>query len=465
MRYQNRNLILAIYFGAITLVTGCGDNNSGDLLLLDLPFNYTVGATSLEITTAGGPIYVSVGAYGGHFNPFSGDPIGDAKSNLQGYFVSDTTELSELPSSGGNGNGVCDTGEACGFWGGTMGEEISNRIPTFTSPIDATLVRVTLNAGPNAGYFGNVPHWEIELRLSNRFTLRIGHLGAIAPGLRDKILAATSIDTNTYIAPLGHVLTNGSIAVSAGEALAMPHVAAGALSGPHAGYYFAPWAQMEFNIIDHQEGADVCVYDLMDATTKSAIQSAMDNDMANATSPRFSPYMTTKWVWGAEGVLCPSYSPKPDDFSNLHTRFGGWTERPDPATTVDEQFAIVTIIKSASSYELSNYESGDIDHLAARTRPGGSFSWTMPDSTVVTPFLPVGEVLEETSDSLLIKWRDIGWTGPAYQRASFLLDSNGLKIKWGDFAADRSSTVTPSLSASDSCNDIDMICYDHTPRL
>lgn len=78
--------------------------------------------------------------------------------------------------------------------------------------------------------------------------------------------------------------------------------------------------------------------------------------------------------------------------------------------------------------------------------------------------IPVGEVLEETTTVLLIKWRDIDWSGPVYQRASFLLDSNGLKVKWGDFAVDIIGTIAPYLSSSENCNDSDVICYDHTPR-
>ena len=475
MPYLSKYYVLLLI--AVFTIQGCGGSggsSSNEPIQLDLPFSYNIGSTTLETNTAGGTVYVSVGSYGAHYLPFSGDPIGDAKANMAGWFVNNKSDLIELTGTGGNGDGVCDPGESCGFWGGMDGGEISNRTPTYISPMDAIVTRVTLNAGPDLSgfYFRNASHWEIELQLNSRFTLRIGHTSGIAPGLRDKILAATGINTDTYTGPPGPILVNGSIAVSAGEALSFPQLIAKEVAS-HPGYYrgggidFPPWAQMEFVITDHQESADVCVYDIMDATTKSAIQSVLDNDMANASSPRFAPYMSTKWVWGVEGVLCPSYSPNPVDFSNLHTRFGGWTERPESGTTIDERFAIVTINKSSSSYDSANYDSADVNHLASRTRGNASpfYSWTMPDSTVVSPIIPVGEVLEETTTSLLIKWRDIGWTGPAYQRASFILDSNGLKVKWGDFAADIPGTITPDLSPTEDCNAPGVICYDHTPRL
>lgn len=103
---------------------GDGGSSSDNSIQLDLPFDYAIGNTSLDTNSAGGTVYVSVGAYGAHFLPFSGDPIGDAKSNMTGWFVQDKSELTELAGLGGNGNGVFDTGESCGFWGGMAGEEI-----------------------------------------------------------------------------------------------------------------------------------------------------------------------------------------------------------------------------------------------------------------------------------------------------------------------------------------------------
>ncbi|MDH3715659.1 MAG: hypothetical protein OET44_17625 [Gammaproteobacteria bacterium] len=76
-----------------------------------------------------------------------------------------------------------------------------------------------------------------------------------------------------------------------------------------------------------------------------------------------------------------------------------------------------------------------------------------------------GEVIEENNDTLLIKWRDIGWTAPVYQRAAFLLDSQGLKIKWGEFAATAVDALRPTLDPGDVCNDDETLCYDHLPRL
>ncbi len=462
---------------------GCGGSNGGgndtppptlteDSFEADLPFNYTFGSRALEVGTPGGQIiYVSVGSYGGHFMPMSGDLLGDLKSNLIGLFVNSRNELVELPESGGNDDGICDEGESCAFWGGLSGEHIESRIPVYFAPAEGTLTRVTLNTLPRPGYFGSPPHWEIQIQFNQRFSIRIGHLARISASLREKILDSTGIDTDIYVGPTGNIISDGTISVSKGELLAEPHVFATETTQP--GYYIGggtigstPWAQMEFTFGDSQATSDVCVYDLLTSANKDAIQQLMENDMLDPLSIRFAPYAASQWRWRSEGVLCPVYTADWLDISNIHARVGGWTERPESGTTVDELFAIVKIQKTSAAYDAALYNSSNVDYLVARFRSGAIFdNWIMPDGSSITTNLAVGEVLEETDNSLSIMWREIGWSGPAYQRASFLLDSNGLKIKWGEFAAMIGDAILPALGEDEACDDDTVICYDHQARL
>ncbi|MDH3715660.1 MAG: hypothetical protein OET44_17630 [Gammaproteobacteria bacterium] len=107
------SLKFAVLCGAF-LLASCGGGSGGgsgsdpEILPLMLPFTYTVGARALEVLTDGGTIHVSICPYGAHFQPLSGDPIGDAKSNLIGYFARDRTELVELAGGGSNENGICE---------------------------------------------------------------------------------------------------------------------------------------------------------------------------------------------------------------------------------------------------------------------------------------------------------------------------------------------------------------------
>ncbi|MDH3630699.1 MAG: hypothetical protein OER98_06215 [Gammaproteobacteria bacterium] len=481
-RYLHGLLVCLYTLGVVGIVASGGGSGGGGgndpppstmvPFEADLPFNYSFGMRTLNVITPGGQtIYVSVGSFGAHFIPMSGDLLGDFKSNLIGLFAYNRNELAELPGTGGNDNGICDSGESCAFWGGLSGERIESRIPVYIAPDDGMLTRVTLLASPGPGYFGNPPHWEIQTQFNEQFSMRIGHLARISTSLRDKILAATGIDTDVYTGPTGAIVTDGTIAFSTGEPLAEPQVFANETAQP--GYYIGggtvpgvPWAQMEFTIGDNQAGSDVCVYDLLAPADSDAIQLIMENDMLDPMSPRFAPYAASQWIWRAEGVLCPVYTDDWLDYSSIHGRVGGWTERPESGTVVDELFAIVKIEKTSAAYDAALYSSSTVDHLVARFRSGALFdNWIMPDSTSATTNYAVGEVLEETDNSLLIMWRQIGWTGPLYQRAAFLLDSNGLKIKWGNFAEMADSALPPALAADEACDDDAVICYDHQARL
>jgi hypothetical protein len=197
----------------------------------------------------------------------------------------------------------------------------------------------------------------------------------------------------------------------------------------------------------------------------------MITDMQSVTSVRYGGLVQQSiWKWGAEAVLCPAYGPGPEtDFTDIHTHFGGWIERSNPSVTRDELFSIIKIQDSSAVYDASRYDTG-VTHLVSRQKLSltPTFNWVMPDSSMpVDIFYPVGEVLEETTNSLLIKWRDFSasYTSPIYQRAAFALDVNGLKVKWGDFASSAAGTLQPVLDVSDNCNDTNVICYDHRQDL
>ncbi len=91
-----------------------------------------------------------------------------------------------------------------------------------------------------------------------------------------------------------------------------------------------------------------------------------------------------------------------------------------------------------------------------------AFSWEMPDTSTVNPFFPTGELLELSANVMLIKWRDIGYGAPVFQRAAYLLDSAGLKVKWGAFADTAGAATAPLLDPLEICDELTVLCYDHT---
>jgi hypothetical protein len=87
----------------------------------------------------------------------------------------------------------------------------------------------------------------------------------------------------------------------------------------------------------------------------------------------------------------------------------------------------------------------------------------VPDGTTAFVFLAVGEVLERTTDAMLIKWRDLNLTNPVvYQRLAYRLDLDGLTVKWGGFASSPGGAAPPTLLPGDPCDDATVICYDHS---
>jgi hypothetical protein len=265
-------LIIGISIGLAACGGGGGSSGGGSSggntdLTLKLPFkNYTIDSDSVVLDSGSGVVHASIGPFGAHFDPLTGHLWGDAKGNFIGYMARSDSELTFF--SDANSNGVCDAGDVCGLDGGVSGAKLLAMQPTYVAPVDATVTWVSQDIAPGVDsiYLNAQPHWNVKLQFNSRYQLGMGHLGSIATELHDKILAATGIDTDTYIAGDGVNLISGhNISVVQGEALAHPQIVASEVAG-HPGYYRGggtstnyPWAQMEFALIDNDVNTNVCV--------------------------------------------------------------------------------------------------------------------------------------------------------------------------------------------------------------
>jgi hypothetical protein len=447
-----------------------GDQRAG----LDLPFEYTIGGHTLEVPAGSRVVHVSVGPYGGHFSPITGHGYGDAKANLVGFLTASDGDLTELA---GDGDGVREPGETWGYNGGAGGAAIRDNRPVYTMPLDGELRQLRYDAPPSSTYFDSEPHWRLEIAFTNSLSIAIGHVGAITPGLRSRVLAATGIDPARYGGPVGDVLSGHVISLVRGDALAYPQIMAGPVPG-YPGYFVGggtfperPWAQMEFFVGAPvgNDSAPVCPFAVMAGRTADAIQRMMDADMADPRSQRYGGVRRINlWQWGAEGRACMAYSPLPLDFSALYTNLGGWFELDGPSTTSDEMVGFAPIARDAAIYNPGRYHSPAVYMLVVRERASGPFVWQMPDGALVTTWGTTGEVLDRSGGVLLVKFRELPWHDgstalvPVYQRSSYVLDAKGLKVRWGAFARDAASAAAPALAPSTPCNDADVICYDHT---
>jgi hypothetical protein len=336
---------------------------------------------------------------------------------------------------------------------------------------------VRYEAGPSPVYFDNEPQWKIGLGLPGEVRYAMGHVGRIAPALRDLVFAATGIDTDTFTGPIGTDLLEGfdPLPVTAGTEIALPQILAGPVPG-HPGYWVGeggflewPWAQIEFQAPfslggGNEFSADFCVYRFFSGARRDELQAVVDTDMLDPDSQRYRDRLFyDRWHWTAQGGLCQAENPLPRDFSDLYTNLGGWYERDEPGTTVDEMFSFVPIDRSAAAYDPANYDSPAVSHLVIRNHQPDPYSWMMPDGTTAEVFLAVGEVLEISADAMLIKWRDFNPTNPVvYQRLAYRLDPDGLTIEWGNFADSQGAAVPPTLLPGDPCDDTTVLCYDHS---
>lgn len=486
-----------------------------------LPFVYSVGTDSLLLpvgqnTAYPGTVYASVGGFGAHFGPLSGHPYGDSKSNLVAYYVHSERDLTELKNGNGGTQGQCDpelvhngSGEVCGFLGGSNGEIIRARIPTYIAPDEGQVTQVVYynrpSSDPAQQDFDNVPQWTVRLQLDDGVIIDYGHLGHIVEPLHSRVLATTGVDTDTftpnstdpsawdYCQP-GILLCNvdvlrgATVPMHAGENVAQAQVVAAPVPG-FAGYYYGqigtlitPWAPLEFKVYLDQS-ISTCVYALLPPAVQAKIQGVITQEMSEPDSNRYRHYQAQRWQWSAEGLACNGDNALDGgaDFSSIHSQLGGWFQRPSPGVTPKEILAIVPVRKQAPIYDPSLYDvlpgGQPPDYLILRAYGrapandaylGTGFQWIMPNHATVTVYGPTGEVLELTGDSMLIEWRDVSWgsTGAhvVFQRAAYALDSQGLKVKWGAFAATAAGAVAPTLDPAESCDSTTVLCYDHSFR-
>jgi len=270
-----------------------------------------------------------------------------------------------------------------------------------------------------------------------------------------------------------NLLGRATIPVLEDEALAQPQVFAteSATPGCYVGggtYSDRPWAQMEWRLTSPSgpRATDICFYDHLDRPTRRSLQTIVELQMNDETHQAYRLFAAERYRWSAEARLCMAYSALPNDFSALYTNLGGWFET-DPS---DEIVAFAPIAKDTAAYRSSLYVSADTQVLVLRQRDSRlvppSFVWTLPTGPR-TVFYPVGEILEQTPDTLLIYWRDegLGANAPAFQRAAYLLDASGLKIRWSPvFAGSPAGATVEPVTASTPCDGREVVCYNHVER-
>jgi len=457
-----------------------------DLPWVSLPIQ--PGDRRLEVPTLGDSIHVAMGGYGAHFQPLTGHSYGDRKANFAGFLPVDDSEMDELIGDGiGNDDGDCSTAEleagGCAYWAALDGSLVRDRTPWYVASQNGLIIVMQLRSAPSGTYFDDVPHWQVAIKYGSGVEMELGHIGRIDDDVALAVLAETGCDPRSWetcpgVGPGSDLLLGvPPIPVSAGDPVAQPQVFADEVPG-YPGYRVGggsfleyPWAQMEFNVsaVVGGQRINTCVFGLVNSDRRDDYRAVMEADMVDPSSQRYRPRWELRdWTWHAECALCNSLWQGGHDFSSLFTNLGGWYERTDVGTVSDEIVAFAPIATATGLYDPSSYQPGT-DTLIVRQPEHsiGSYFWTMPDSSVLEVFYPAGEILERTASSLLILWRDLGWSGgDVYQAAAFRLDEEGLTIEWGPFAttAAAAQAAAPTLDPNEPCNETTVICYDHNEQ-
>ena len=164
-----------------------------------------------------------------------------------------------------------------------------------------------------------------------------------------------------------------------------------------------------------------------------------------------------------------AHSTFPMDTSALATNLGGWWKRLPPAGDGDELLAFATIAEDVPAYDASLYASPEVSTLIVRQKSATwpqPFVLATPDGGAVSVRRIEGEIVERTSQTLLVRWRDIE-TSPgffdAYQRAAYALRPDDLAVRWSDLAPSAAAASAPALAASDACGSPGVDCYGHEP--
>lgn len=458
---------------------------------IDLPWVSSAiqpGDRRLEVSTQGDSIHVALGGYGAHFQPLTGHAFGDRKANFAGFLPADDSEMDELIGDGiGNDDGDCSAAElelgGCAYWAEADGSLVRQRTPWYVASQNGLIFGMQLRAAPSGTYFDDVPHWQVAMKYDSGIEMELGHIGRIDDDVALAVFTETGCDPRSWeicpgVGPGTDLLLGiPPIPVSAGDPVAQPQVMADEVPG-HPGYRVGgggfgeyPWAQMEFNVsaVIGGQRINTCVFGLINSDRRDEYRVVMEADMVDPSSQRYRlRWEPRDWTWQAESALCNSPWQGGYDFSSLFTALGGWYERTDAGTVSDEIVSFAPIATETGLYNPSSYQPGtDTLILRQRDHNVGPFSWTMPDSSVLEVFYPASELVERTPSSLLVLWRDIGWSGgDPYQAAAYRLDEDGLTIEWGPFAttAGAAQAATPTLDPGEPCNETTVICYNHNEQ-
>lgn len=455
------------------------DFDSSDRLFLYHDANRTQG------------LVTTIGPWGAHTPPYSGDPDGGSKSNWIGLYA---VTLDDLQIDGG---GACSQAEFDAGNCGVPENTLMDRVPYYVVPESEPafhITKVTLSRhGVEPEYFGSDQDWLVEGTGCDGRVYSIGHLGGLSEDLRVALMAAGYTDPDTVTEPGVNLVTGEPVVLNPGVPLAWPQIIGIENTNSSENLYTGAWsvtpsphAQIEFHTRTSVQNEPIFLW--LPEDEAADLERWMLEDIHNPDSFQYqSSWPAWDWLLGAEMAL---YTATHSAFSEVNydsfiAPLGGWWEMPtgqecgstegvvDPMC--DELFSIFPLQLEAVSPGVDNqFDSGlyenDVHYLVFWRRAGKPDWW----GEVVEPLQPDPE-----SGTLLIRWSVLhdGWyedysgasldpNGDHYwQGLGYRLDSDAqvLRINWENRVryTQRQNVVMPAIPDNNwACDGDSLTCHD-----
>ena len=434
---------------------------------LDIPFDYTLEADHLAVTSASGNIaHVLIGPWGAHTQPHTGHAEGNVKADWAALFAVDRTDplVVQLSFDGDlQQTGSCAVGQVCAV----AATDVYARLVDYQLPAEARVTRVEKYNGVE---------FEVEVELCPyRYTF--GHVGAISSAVIDLMVDAGYADPSGDIPLSQNLITGDPVEVPANTPLARPSLVSTGIVGnatymtgrdtvPHV-----PWQDIEWTAIhmgDSQDNVARPEYDYVAPSVRTALEGILVAQAERVDNFRYNNLSHVEdWLYRAEHVLVatPPFPRAPQ--TTLTGGVGGWYEQPEDGAACAPQeddacndlFSIFRVHQDGELYDASLYASPDVAWLVYRREQQGMANVFERFGEVLTPSDP-----DDHEGELVIHWRSVG--PEQYQRASYRIDDQGrMRIRYGarvdavDFTTVADLPALTPLDGSESCADADVFCY------
>lgn len=417
-------------------------------------------------TLAGGKARLFYTPIPSHSLVHSGSPALEYKVNFQAYPLLDDSQLEDTDG------GSCEDPEICRVPEASL---LMQRVP-LRAPARIRVTSVTFEGlGDPNWSAGTLMHWNVRLRVGDVY-VTAGHIGWIAPELRQRILDAGGGDTEAFVAtastPRTEFLPEGAdIVLEAGEVFAYPQLNKGCFQ--RVGRHCIPFDMIEFTYGTYTpapefDPLELSPYRFLSDSLRADMQAYMWSLM-DARALNYGEYQEQfAWLYLAEGDLETQTEAEYREKDSIFGRYGDWYENsdtsrgpcPDPAPLCNEGFFLWRVRRDTPVFDSSLYENPNVHMLMVHSETGPGTRNNYFAGEVLSPDDP-----DDHEDTIITKWRVTEVTtmvSPIYQAYRYQLVGSRLTVVKGNEHATRVAAEAEAATLQDPatavCNGTNVVC-------